>query len=434
MKQMITKTLAELPVPDTTVLEWQVLHDVVTNDATLADVVSIVKPEYFDAPKAEIWQSIVDLFNDGKRVDATVIGSLFPKAIPYIFATGMPDTGILDARQHATMLRDAAARRRMYLSGFQLMERAQQAMPEAAVYASVEEATAGIQEADAQQETSLLDIINQIGDAAQRRKEELAAGIDAKVPTGIGVLDACTYGGFGAGDFVILAARPSVGKTALMLQMAKTAAKFGKKVGIFSLEMTKAQLGERLLFSTGRVNPAALAKGEPDWTDFEDAGRELASLPIIINDEVRTLPEIISRMTLLHNAGKLDVCYIDYLSLIDACADARMRQDLVIGKITREIKVTAKRLGVPVIMLCQLNRELDKEKRSPRLSDLRDSGSIEQDTDGVLMLQQVEAPGEDVPDLLLWVRKNRHGKRDFAITLRPNSTYSSFSEGCVVTE
>jgi len=132
-------------------------------------------------------------------------------------------------------------------------------------------------------------------------------------------------------------------------------------------------------------------------------------------------------MTVLNKQGKCDVAYIDYLGLIrQAQADPRTPLYQVIADITATLKAAAKNLRIPVVLLCQLNREAAKTNGSPQLYNLRDSGSIEQDADVVLMLNQV--PGPRGLDLEVIVRKNRQGEKDFGILLRPSDNYMDFTE------
>lgn len=411
-------------IPDTAQLEWQIIHDVIVNQDILSNILTIVRPEYFTEDRRPIWDAIVNRYNAGERVDITIIGSMFPSVVTY-GGYELSETGVMDAGEYAVCLRDACARRRMVLAALSMIASATKPLDEAGVYAAMAKATAGVHEEDLRSEVGLRQVINDIAAQAESRLADREAGRLVRVPTGLDALNAATYGGFGKGELIVLAARPSVGKTAVMLQFAKAAGMAGKTAAIFSLEMTADELGQRLLYGTGLVSPAALAKGEPDWPAFEAAAKQI-DLPILINDEARDLSEIITRMTLLHNAGKLDIAFIDYLSLIEAGCDPRTPLYQAIAKITRELKHTAKRLGIPVFLLSQLNREAAKDGEAPQLWHLRDSGAIEQDADMVIMLQFAE----DI--LRAWVRKNRNGRKNFAIELHPNATYSQFEEGNVI--
>jgi len=150
-----------------------------------------------------------------------------------------------------------------------------------------------------------------------------------------------------------------------------------------------------------------------------------------VNDFARDLRDIVSRVTVLNKQGLCDVAYIDYLGLIkQAQADSRAPLYQQIADITGTLKATAKSLHIPIVLLCQLNREAAKQNKAPQLYNLRDSGSIEQDADVVLMLEQT--PGPKLPDLEVWVRKNRQGEKDFGILMRPNDNYTDFKEMYII--
>ena len=424
-------SLADYPIPDTSLYEWQVIHDVVLNNDNMPGVIEMIRPEMFTNPLAKrVWEKAVGLYNDGKTYDIVAIGVLDTEVAQQIYAPRLTDSGILDARQHAQVLRDMSARRRCYIAGLDLIKVALTPSNETDVYGAVSETTAKVQEGEMHGEKPIGIILNEIAENAEKRRADIQAGRLNRVTTGFSVLDRFFFGGFAPGNLVIIAARPSVGKTALMLQFARVAAKNRFWTVLFSLEMTEEELGNRMLFATGKVDPYALANGELDWPKFEEANNEIGGLPLLVNDHTRNLQEIVSRMTILHNAGKLDIAFIDYVGLIEAQMDGRTPLTQVIAHITGTMKMTAKRLGIPVVLLCQLNRDVAKgaNEKHPQLVHLRDSGSIEQDADIGIMLQQEPAPGEDMPNLLAWVRKNRQGKKDFALVLRPNDTYTQFDE------
>jgi len=150
-----------------------------------------------------------------------------------------------------------------------------------------------------------------------------------------------------------------------------------------------------------------------------------------INDKAKSLDEICTKVMLDAQTGKTDVAFIDYLGLI-RYYNRRMTQAQIIGEITARLKTIAKECNIPVVLLCQLNRESVRENRPPQLQDLRDSGSIEQDADVVIMLERPRDDMGTVEDgkINVWVRKNRNGKCNFdtPILLLGNSSYSQFLE------
>lgn len=421
--------LADLPLPDTSTIERQVLCDIVHSPELIPEVQSLVRRDFFTEPsRVRIWDCILELFNHGDGIDMPSVYARSGKDfMEEIISKALEPSTPTVVYSHARLLRDAAVRRCGYLSALRFIESCTDGK------CGEEDVLAGIQQIKqnveglfpAVTETKLEMVINGIADDIQERAALKQKGLSDRIATGFPSLDWLTYQGWGPGQLVILAARPSVGKTAVMLQMAKTSARCGVPTMIFSLEMTEAELGQRMLYSTGYVKPKEVMSGNVDWSSFENAAGELSPLPVFINDTSRNLQEIVSKITIANQMGMCGIAFIDYLGLIQTGTNLPLAQ--AISLITGELKATAKRLKIPVIVLCQLNRLMARENRPPELYDLRDSGSIEQDADIVLMLEPVQGLG-DVPDLKIWVRKNRQYQKDVEIAVRPSETYSSFLE------
>lgn len=243
--------------------------------------------------------------------------------------------------------------------------------------------------------------------------------------------------GFKPGDFVIVAARPGMGKTAFALNMARHMSQ-STAVGMFSLEMTSAAFYDRLLSAESSISVNDLIRNNVTQTQISQITAcisRLAELPIIIDDSpelsMLLLKAKAKRMKKEHNVG---IIMIDYLQLMKPPkADSRERE---IGIISRALKIMAKELDIAVIALCQLNREVEKRSdKTPQLSDLRESGSLEQDADIVLMLTRPEVYGEDTyPDgsytegtALVAIRKNRSGSPG-KVKLKFHKNYMRFSD------
>lgn len=234
--------------------------------------------------------------------------------------------------------------------------------------------------------------------------------------TGFAQLDAVTNG-LNNSDLIILAARPAMGKSALALNIAVNMCKRSMKdVAIFSLEMGKEQLVTRMLSSEALVNNNALRSGElsrEDWDKLVAATDQLARLPIYLDDGAGiTVPQMKAKLRRLRNLG---LVVIDYLQLMESPNHHSSRVNEV-SEITRQLKLMAKELNVPVIALSQLARSSEKrDDKRPMLSDLRESGSIEQDADIVLFLYREAYYNETTENRTLTecsVAKNRHGKTD----------------------
>ena len=239
------------------------------------------------------------------------------------------------------------------------------------------------------------------------------------IPTGFGELDALTEG-LHPTQLIILAARPAVGKTAFALNLGLSAAKSSKKnIAIFSLEMPAEQLIMRMISSLGQIDNKKLSTGKlenDDWKRFNEAISILADTNIFFHDAGGVTPsEIKAKCRRLATQGEgLGLVIIDYLQLIDSSARYSGSRQQEVSEISRALKTMALELEVPVIALSQLSRSVEKrEDKKPVLSDLRESGSIEQDADIVVALHNPEIempPGDDVPvPIQLIILKHRNG-------------------------
>ncbi len=215
-------------------------------------------------------------------------------------------------------------------------------------------------------------------------------------------LDAMTQG-FQRSDLVIVAARPAMGKTSFTLNIARNIAAFHKlPVAVFSLEMSKEQLVQRLLSSEVRIESGRLRAGRISQQEWEPLGHAISTLsqvPVFIDDTPNiTVNEIRSKARRLQaeQGGALGMIMIDYLQLMEGSSDNRVQE---LSKITRSLKGLARELNVPVIALSQLSRGVEsRTNKRPMMSDLRESGSIEQDADLVMMLYRDEYYNPDTPD------------------------------------
>jgi replicative DNA helicase len=237
------------------------------------------------------------------------------------------------------------------------------------------------------------------------------------VPTGFTDLDRMTSG-LQPGDLVIVAGRPSMGKTALALNIAEhVALEAGLPVGVFSMEMSATQLVMRMLGAVGKLDQHKVRTGrlaDEDWRRLTDAVGKLNEAPIQI-DETAALNalELRARARRLHrHFGKLGLIVVDYLQLMSAASSGENRAT-EISEISRSLKALAKELNVPVMALSQLNRSLEQRpNKRPVMSDLRESGAIEQDADVILFIYRDEVYNPDTPDkgrAELIIGKQRNG-------------------------
>lgn len=267
----------------------------------------------------------------------------------------------------------------------------------------------------------------------ERKMGLFASGKQTGINTGLCDLNRITSGWQG-GELIVLAARPAMGKTAVSLHFAKSAAKDGVPVVIFSLEMDANSLFERFIASESNVEAEKLKTGNINGEELQKIDRAsdlLANLPISINENAAiSMNYIRSQCRLLHRQKKCGMVVIDYLQLVSESGSGRSREQEV-TKMSREAKVIAKELNIPVILLSQLNREVDKRAdKKPLLADLRESGSIEQDADIVIFVHRPEYYGIEVKDSSgnnienygeLIVAKQRNG-REGTIKFKHNSS------------
>ena len=263
--------------------------------------------------------------------------------------------------------------------------------------------------------------------------------LEDSVPSGYLELDKMTSG-WKATDLVIIAARPSMGKTAFVLNLARNAAvDFNMPVAIFSLEMGAVQLAKRLISLECEIDAQKVANGkmtDNEYSILRDKVEKLSSAPIYINDQPAiNIYELRAQCRRLQNAHGIKMVIIDYLQLMSGGGDKGMNREQEISSISRSLKGLAKELNIPVIALSQLNRSVESRggEKKPMLSDLRESGSIEQDADMVMFLYRPEyynlnegldgASLKGVSEII--IAKHRNGPTG-SIELRFNKNFGRF--------
>ena len=260
---------------------------------------------------------------------------------------------------------------------------------------------------------ALTNVLSKISEIAENK------GRLRGIPTGYKEFDAITNG-LQNSDLILLAARPGVGKTSFAMNIAEYAAiEEGKKVAIFDLEMSREQLMQRSLSSVAKVHLGHILNGSMDsdeWKRVWTAEKKLAQSSIYVDDSSMVTPfDIISKCRKLKMTEGLDLVVIDYLQLMTMGRQNRESRTQEVSDITRTLKVAAKELNVPIILLSQLSRAVElREDHKPILSDLRESGSIEQDADIVLFLYNPEKYNDiqntDEPGTVyLLISKHRNG-------------------------
>lgn len=421
-----------LELPASKDIECSLLSELIQSPENIPTAKMIINGAMFSVEEyGKVWQTLVEMSDNGTTIDFVTMSDRIQK--PLLMELLGPKFGvgsgsIFTIREHCAALRNAAIRRKIFIAAWSMIQASSNntadindllAMPGALS----EDVTHDVISSNPTEK--ITDVLNTLAESIERTQLARENGQRTRIPTGFDFLDKLTYSGFNPGNLVILAARPSVGKTAVMLQMARAASCAGFAAAIYSLEMTNQELAQRMLFSTGLVKPGQLANGRVEWESLERANGRFDKLPLYLNDTARTIEEITADIVASNRNGRCDVAFIDYLGLIQG---TNPRQPLyqAIGERTAKLKHIAKECRIPIVLLCQLNRELEGENRSPELYDLRDSGSIEQDSDIVLMLERASRDLND-NNVNMWVRKNRQGKAgNINIELRANDTFTSF--------
>ncbi|MDR0884536.1 MAG: replicative DNA helicase [Oscillospiraceae bacterium] len=284
----------------------------------------------------------------------------------------------------------------------------------------------------------LIDVIyNEVIDRLQKMQNPETADEFRGLPTGYSQLDEI-ISGLNKSDLILIGARPAVGKTSVALNLARNVAASGKRVVFFCLEMTKMQLAQRLLSSEAQVESTLLRTGridERNWAKLLESAEALRPVPLFLDDTSSlTVSEMKARIRRMKD---VDAIFVDYLGLISGETKSENRVQEV-SRITRSLKMLAKDMHIPVVVCAQLSRASDQggKLRRPGLSDLRESGSIEQDADIVLFLYPHEVEpgeGEEAPEndnialLDIIVAKNRHGQTN-TVTFHFDKQYTRITQ------
>jgi replicative DNA helicase len=303
--------------------------------------------------------------------------------------------------QYTLLVKDKYQRRKLIEAGNNIVTLGHEtATPlETVLDRAEQEIFAITQERSSQDLVSIGETLNQTFQDLERRSEGL---ILPGIPCGFYDLDAMT-GGFQRSDLIIVAARPSIGKTSFCTNIAQYVAQNQKlPIAFFSLEMSKEQLVQRILSNEAKIQSNRLRSGrinQDEWEPISRAIGNLSELPIFIDDTPNiTVTEIRSKARRLQaeQGGTLGLILIDYLQLMEGNSDNRVQE---LSRITRSLKGLARELNVPIVALSQLNRGVEaRNDKRPLMSDLRESGSLEQDADLVIMLYRDEYYNPDTPD------------------------------------
>lgn len=367
---------------------------------------SKLKPESFFKPAHQIiFEALIKIYDDGREVDEIVLSEHLQRQgqLEQIggYATISWITNRIETTVHAKhwleIVRENALLRKLIRSATDIVDKAYQR--EGDLQLLLEEAEKSIFGIS---QDRISESARPIGSAVEPAVNLIQRMITQKgqvsgVSSGFRDLDSMTYG-FHGQEMIVLAARPSVGKTSFAMNVAENIVMpkqpDAKPVAtlVYSLEMSAEQLAMRMLCSHARVNlrrvKDGFGMGAEQQRDLARSANMMKEAPLFIDDSGKiTILELSAKARRVHAKNPLGLIVIDYLQLISG-TDSRVPREQQIAEISRGIKGLAKELDVPIIVLSQLNRESEKEKRKPKLSDLRESGSIEQDADVVMLLHR----------------------------------------------
>jgi replicative DNA helicase len=405
------------------------------------ELTDLTEAHFFHPSHAIIWRTILALNAKGSSTATASVAQRMSedKTMEDIggFNTLIEITDFcpthLIAKEHADILKDKATKRAVIQAAEQILVEARRSgnQPVDELMAEVESIWADIKGKRhlPKHSMTLKDLANPIIDSleyAVRNKGELLG-----ITSGFKKLDE-VFNGFRGGQLIILAARPSIGKSALATNMAVSALKAGHKPVLFTLEMPALEVGRRILLGEARMPLEIIRTGIAErgaMNKIMQSTGILSDSIIISEKENVSIADLRSQARIYKKQGKLDILFIDYLQLMKGTTKrSEQNRHLEIAEITGGLKELAKELNIPVIALSQLNREIEKRKGGkPMLSDLRESGAIEQDADIVMLLHRKKEKASEDAEIL--VAKNRSGVANEVKTLwfdGPTTTFSDY--------
>ena len=380
--------------------EESVIGAVLLSEDAVNEVMDRIHPEDFYVPAHQaVFEAMRELFDSSQAIDAVTVSEVLRRhgelekigGVQYLtrLVDIVPSTS--NIVYYASIVEEHAKRRDLIRAGALVTDIAFNIDEEiATVLDSAEQVVLGVAEKRSSQALHEIgpmfnDVLEQI-ELMEQRGSDLTG-----LATGYTDLDR-KLAGLQAANLVVIASRPGMGKSSLALGIAINVAAQDEPVAIFSLEMSKEELVQRILSSVGKVDSMKLRAGQlgPLWQRVVDAAGKMYKAPIYIDDSpVVTVTDIRAKCRRLKRKKGLSLVVVDYLQLMQASNRENRQQE--ISEITRNLKNLARELEVPIIAASQLNRSLEqREDKRPRLSDLRESGAIEQDADVVMFIYRHE--------------------------------------------
>ena len=416
-----------LPLPPQNIeAEESLISSILVDNSALLEIIEILAPEdFYRSAHQNIFSSIISLFERNEPIDLITLSNelkknnLLEEIGGAAYLAGLIDTVPLavNAQHYAKIVYEKSCLRQLIHKANTIVHRCFEDSDDfGEIVDFAERSIFEISENKTRQSfTPICDIID--SNIVTLEEKQANKSLITGVPSEFIDLDRLTAG-FQNSDLIILAARPSMGKTALALNIARNAAvEHNIPVAVFSLEMSKEQLSLRMLCSEARIDSSRLRSGffsMEDWTNITNAATVLSEAQIFIDDSpVISATEIRAKARRLKMDKQVGLVIIDYLQLMRANR-SQERRDLEISDISRSLKALAKELNLPVIALSQLNRMLEQRTdKRPKLSDLRESGALEQDADVVAFIYRDEVynkeennPHKGIAEIILAKQRN----------------------------
>jgi replicative DNA helicase len=413
--------------PQAVDVEKTLLGELIQFPDSIDDVVTLLSPDDFYKPiHVTIFKSIYDLWSEGKKIDLMVVTSRLKKEgkldeVGGAFALTQLGSDVMHSasvKEHALIVKEASVKRQFIMYAGEVGNSAFDNASDIDTLLNIsnsglDKITDGIFKAG--DTVSFKSIIDSTVKDYYLRKEKAASGEYTGIKTPLFELSKIT-GGWQPGDLIILASRPSMGKTAFAVQCAVTAARLGSTVDVYTLEMTAQQLTQRMFGCLVDLNIEKLRNGtlsEQEEKLMEQSINKMLVLNINLDDKSGiTASYVKAKSSANHRKGRCDMIIVDYLQLMSY--DTKLNSNEGYGSISRSLKGLAKDLNVPVILVSQLNRSLEQRgNKRPTMADLRSSGEIEQDADMIIFPYReyyYSAQPDNKGKIEFLVSKNRNGR------------------------
>ena len=390
--------------------EMSVLGGMMLSKDAIADVIEILRSTDFYRPAhASVYDVVVELFGRGDPADAVTVGAELKRkgelerigGLPYLHTLVATVPTAANAAYYAGIVREQAQLRSLVEVGTRIVQlgyTTDGADVEGLVNLAQSEVFAVSEQRNSTDYVTLEQVVPELYEELERNANR-DGGLDG-VPTGFAELDA-KLNGLRAGQMIIIAARPGGGKSTLAMDICRSCAVHNNKAAAyFSLEMNRTELSMRLLAAESRVFLDRMIKGELESRDWQEIARTLDKIsqaPLIVDDSPNmTMGEIRAKSRRMKQQFDIQLIVIDYLQLLTSGGKSVESRQQEVSEFSRSIKLLAKELEIPIVAVAQLNRDSEKRNdKRPQVADLRESGSLEQDADVVLLIHREDMFNEN---------------------------------------